>query len=186
MHEDGRKVYCDEGDDLYEISYNSANGGITAIKLNNPRILKEYFEKVQNEDGKSPMRVVVGAKSETHSLEKAARIFKEYFEKMAKRVSDSFYDELNNRENWWYAKFIPAAKVLKLTCIREVPVGYSHNLVFVEEEGGYPKFFAFIKAKEYNAAWEKAFILFRDYINDCNDTLDYIDSENCTRASRKE
>ena len=67
--------------------------------------------------------------------------------------------------------------MLKLTCVREVPAEYSSNLVFVEEEGGHPKFFTFVEAKEYDAAWEKAFRLFRDYINDCNDVLDYIDSK---------
>lgn len=186
MHEDECKVHCDEGDDLYEVSYNSTSSEITTIQLTSPRILKEYFEKVRNEDDKSSICTVVCAKSETHALEKAVRVFKKHFEDVAEKISDIFYEELNNREKYWYAKFIPAAKVLKLTCIREIPVGYSHNLIFVEEEGGYPKFFAFVKAKEYDAAWEKAFVLFRDYINDCNDTLDYIDSENCTRASRKE
>ena len=176
MHEDECKVHCDEGDDLYEVSYNSTSSEITTIQLTSPRILKEYFEKVRNEDDKSSICTVVCAKSETHALEKAARIFKKHFEQLAEEASNAFYEELNNRVNCWYAKFIPATRILNLTCIREVPTGYSLNLVFIEEQGGYPKFFTFVEAKEYDSAWEKAFRLFRDYINSCNDTLDYIDS----------
>ena len=186
MHEDNRKIYCDDGENLYEVSYNLKDNEVTVIATNNPQILKEYFEKIQNGNNNFSIHAVVCTKSKTHALEKAARVFKKHFEGVAEKVSDAFYEELNNREKYWYAKFIPAAKVLKLTCIKEVPVGYSHNLIFVEVDGGYHKFFAFVKAKEYDAAWENAFILFRDYINDCNDTLDYIDNENCTRASRKE
>lgn len=186
MHNDSYTVYCEEGEALYEVSYNLQDNEVAVIALAKPQIRKEYFEKVQNEGDKSLATTITCAKSEAHALEKAARVFRDYFEKMAQNVSKAIDDELDSRENWWCAKFIPVAKILKLTCIREIPVGYSHNLVFVGEEGGCPKFFTFVEAKEYDAAWEKAFRLFRDYINDCNDTLDYIDTKNCTRASRKE
>ena len=186
MYSDDYKIYCDEGENFYKISYNLNNNDVEVKIQNNSRVFKEYFESIINVTENSLITTLVCAKSETRALEKAARVFREHFERIAREAPNAIYQELDKRENCWYAKFIPTAKLLKLTCISEVPTGYSSNLVFVEEEGGYPKFFAFIKAKEYDAAWENAFTLFRDYINDCNDTLDYIDNENCTRASRKE
>lgn len=186
MHKNGNVVYCEEDENFYNISYNPQTNKTTVIKLDSIELPDEYFEHICSTTDTSPTGTIVCAKSENHALERALQVFDKYFEEMSEKVSDAIYEELNNREKVWYAKFIPATKTLKLTCIREVPAEYSPNLVFVKEEGGYPKFFTFVKAKEYDAAWEKAFILFRDYINDCNDTLDYIDSENCTRASRKE
>lgn len=176
MHEDNRKVYCDEGEDFYDVHYNPENGEIEVKVLTNSKVRKEYFETIRTADDNSSLLTLVCARSETHALEKAARILKKHFEQLAEEASNAFYEELNNRVNCWYAKFIPATKTLNLTCIREVPTGYSLNLVFIEEQGGYPKFFTFVEAKEYDSAWEKAFRLFRDYINSCNDTLDHIDS----------
>ena len=174
---DTHNILCseDEGEAFYNVSYSpSSSNEIKVKKLPDSRLNEAYYETVLLLDSIS---AVVYAKSEEHALERSTQVFKNYFENLIEAIPKAIYKELDNREKWWYAKFIPAAKVLKLTCIREIPVGYSHNLVFVEEEGGYSKFFTFIKAKEYDAAWENAFGLFRDYINDCNDTLDYIDSK---------
>lgn len=183
---DIHNVSCNEDKEeaFYSVNYSSNSPDKVKVKkLSDARLNESYYETIILFNSIS---AIVCAKSEEHALEKALQLFKDYFENISKEIPEAIYKTLNNREKVWYAKFIPATKILKLTCIKEIPVGYSHNLVFVEEEGGYPKFFAFVKAKEYDAAWENAFILFRDYINDCNDTLDYIDSENCTRASRKE
>lgn len=175
-HLDTHDVWCseEEGEAFYTVSYAPEYlSDVVVEKLPNFGIKEIHYETVTLTDKVS---VTVCAKSEEGALEKAAKIFGEFFEKMAKKVPEAIYRELNDREKWFFASFIPSHNSLNLTCVREVPVGYSPNLVFVEEEGGYPKFFTFVKAKEYDPAWEKAFRLFRDYINSCNDTLDYIDS----------
>lgn len=176
MYKDNNILYSgDEKETFYSVAYNpDSSNRIRVKKLPNAGLNEAYYETIILLGGIS---AVVCAKSEEHALEKALQLFKNYFEALAKEVPEAIYQELDNKEKWWYAKFIPATKTLKLTCIREVPVEYSSNLVFVEEEGGYPKFFTFVEAKEYDVAWEKAFRLFRDYINDCNDVLDYIDSK---------
>ena len=174
---DTHTILCseDEGEAFYSVSYSpSFSNGVKVKKLPDARLNEAYYETVIF---LGSISAIVCAKSEEHALERATQVFKNYFENLVEEIPKAIYQELNNKEKLWYAKFIPATKTLKLTCVREVPVGYSHNLIFVEEEGGYSKFFTFVEAKEYDAAWEKAFRLFRDYINDCNDVLDYIDSK---------
>lgn len=167
------QVECEEGEYFYTVSYNQTDN-VKIKKLDTSKMSKIYFEKVTLIDDAF---VTVCAKSEEGALERAARLFQEFFEKMAREVPEAIYQELDNREKWFCAKLTPAMKDLNLTCIREVSVGYSPNMVFVDEASGYTRYFTFVQAGDMDDAWEKAFRLFKDYISTLQDTIGYIDSK---------
>lgn len=166
-------VRCEEGESFFTISYNRVDG-VKVKRLDDLKIIKLYFENVTLIDGAS---VTVCAKSEEGALERAARLFQEFFEKMAREVPEAIYQELDNREKWFCAKFTPSMKDLNLTCVREVPITYCPNVVLTDKVSGHTSYFTFIQARDMNTAWEKAFRLFKDYTNTLHDTLDYIDSK---------
>lgn len=167
------QVECEEGEYFYTVSYNQTDD-VKIKKLDTSKMSKIYFEKVTLIDDAF---VTVCAKSEEGALERAARLFQEFFEKMAREVPEAIYQELDNGEKWFCAKFTPAMRDLNLTCVREVPITYCPNVVLTDKVSGHISYFTFIQARDMNTAWEKAFMLFKDYTNTLHDTLDYIDSK---------
>ena len=65
--------------------YNPENGEIEVKVLTNSKVRKEYFEAIRTAADNSSLLTLVCAKSETHALEKAARIFKKTFRAAGRR-----------------------------------------------------------------------------------------------------
>ena len=173
MNDSITQVECEEGESFYTVSYNQMDD-VKIKKLDTSKISKIYFENVTLIDDAS---VTVCAKSEEGALERASRVFQDFFEKMAREVPEAVYQELDSREKWFCAKFTPAMKDLNLTCVREVPITCCPNVVLTDKVSGYTRYFTFIQAKDMDTAWEKAYRLFKDYTNTLQDILDYIDSK---------
>lgn len=172
------QVRCGEDEHFYQVSCSLCESKDIKIKsIDLATISKTYYEHPVVTSDAQEVAVIVCTKSEEEALERAVHVFQEFFEKMAREVPEAIYQELDNREKWFCAKFTPAMKDLNLTCVREVPITCCPNVVLTDKVSGYTRYFTFIQAKDMDTAWEKAYRLFKDYTNTLQDILDYIDSK---------
>ena len=170
-HLDTHDVWCseEEGEAFYTVSYAPEYlSDVVVEKLPNFGIKEIHYETVTLTDKVS---VTVCAKSEEDALEKAAKIFGEFFEKMAKKVPEAIYRELNDREKWFFASFIPSHNSLNLTCVREVPVKYNPNLVYTDEELEVTRYFTFVQAGDVDTAKTRGYEKIKDYLCGAVDRL---------------